>query len=248
MAYRESPPPRLLRGLVECGWMAGIAADEPPQLLTVVPDGCMDLIWTGTELLVAGPDTAPHPYRRDPGMTAAGLRFAPGRLPALLDVPAALLRDRRVPLAELHPALARRGTARVEHGAAPTTVLVDLALALPGPPPDPGVAAVAAHVGAAASVTATADALGWTSRTLHRRCLAAFGYGPAVLRRVLRFRRALALLRAGTPAAEAAVAAGYADQPHLSREVRALAGVAPGQLVSGANRSTPLPSGSCTTA
>ena len=83
---------------------------------------------------------------------------------------------------------------------------------------------------------------------MHRRCQAAFGYGPAVLRRVLRFRRAAALLRSGVSPAEVAAAAGYADQPHLSRETRALAGASPGQLASGANRSTPLPSGSCTTA
>jgi len=98
------------------------------------------------------------------------------------------------------------------------------------------------------SVAAIADALGCTPRSVHRRCQAAFGYGPAVLRRVLRFRRAAALLRAGVSPAEVAAAAGYADQPHLSRETRALAGASPGQLASGANRSTPLPSGSSTTA
>jgi AraC-like DNA-binding protein len=42
---------------------------------------------------------------------------------------------------------------------------------------------------------------------------------------VLRFDRALALARAGTPLAEVAATAGYADQPHLAREVRALSGV-----------------------
>jgi AraC-like DNA-binding protein len=98
------------------------------------------------------------------------------------------------------------------------------------------------------SVAAIADLLGCTPRSVHRRCLAAFGYGPAVLRRVLRFRRAAALLRAGVSPAEVAAAAGYADQPHLSRETRALAGASPGQLASAANRSTPLPSGSSTTA
>jgi AraC-like DNA-binding protein len=127
-------------------------------------------------------------------------------------------------------------------------VLTDLALALPGPRPDPGLLAVVGQLDGGAPVSRAAEALGWTARTLHRRCLGAFGYGPAVLRRVLRFRRALALLHAGVPAAEAAARAGYADQSHLSREVRALAGAAPGQLAGAANRSTALPSGSCTTA
>jgi AraC-like DNA-binding protein len=227
MAYREAPPPPLLRREAECVWRAEV---EVPQVLDVLPDGCMDLVWTGTDLVVAGPDTAPHPARREPGLASTGLRFAPGRLPALLDVPAAVLRDQRVPLAELHPELARRAMARLADGGDSVAVLAGVAAALPGRPAETALRVVAAHLGTGASVAATADRLGWTARTLHRHCLAAFGYGPAVLRRVLRFRRAAALLYAGVPIAEAAVLAGYADQPHLSREVRALAGVAPREL------------------
>lgn len=248
MAYREFPAAVPLRGLVECGWAARLTSRASPQVHDVLPDGCMDLVWTGTELLVAGPDTGPHPVRREPGGCAVGLRFAPGQLPALLAVPAAALRDQRVPLGDLHRDAARRATDRLEGGAAPSAVLADLACALPGPPPAVAVRAVAVRLGAGASAASTADALGWTTRSLHRRCLAAFGYGPAVLRRVLRFRRAVALLHTGIPPAEVAARAGYADQPHLSREVRAWAGVSPGQVASGANRSTVLPSGSWITA
>lgn len=248
MTYREFPAPPPLRGDVECRWSVGNAAGERPTVQHVLPDACMDLIWTGTQLLVAGPDTAPQPVRRVPGTTAAGLRFAPGRLPSLLGIPAAAVRDQRVALAELQPALARRAMARLEYGADPGAVLGELTLTLPGPSAEPGLRPVVAHLSAGRSATATAGALGWTTRSLHRRCLAAFGYGPAMLRRVLRFRRALALLQSGMATVEVAGRAGYADQPHLSREVRALAGMAPGQLASGANRSTPMPSGSCNTA
>jgi len=48
---------------------------------------------------------------------------------------------------------------------------------------------------------------------------------------VLRFQRALGLVRAGRAFADAAIDAGYADQPHLAREVRALAGVPLGTLL-----------------
>jgi AraC-like DNA-binding protein len=234
MTYQEHAPSRSLQAEVECVWTAGTPAGEPVEVGTVLPDGCMDLVWTGDELVVAGPDTGPHPVRREPGVASAGLRFAPGRLPALLGLPASAVRDQRVPLYEVHPALARRALGRLEEGVSPVPVLHALALALPGQPAEVGVRAAAAHLAAGASAAATADRLGWTARSLHRRCLAAFGYGPAVLRRVLRFRHAAALLHDGIPIAQAAAVAGYADQPHLSREVRALAGVAPAQLVRGA--------------
>lgn len=124
-------------------------------------------------------------------------------------------------------------------GAGPTglAVLLDAATALrdaserdrprlPGPLPDPALRALGAGMPAAE----LAERLGVTTRTLHRRCLATLGYGPSVARRVLRFRAAAGLLHAGIAPAEAAVRAGYADQPHLSREVRALAGVTPAGL------------------
>ncbi|MGH3570046.1 MAG: helix-turn-helix domain-containing protein, partial [Pseudonocardia sp.] len=116
------------------------------------------------------------------------------------------------------------------------------------PLPDPALGLVAAQLGAGAAVEAVADRLGWTTRSLHRRSRAAFGYGPAALRRILRFRRAVMLAFDGVAPVEVALRTGYADQSHLYREVRILAGVPLGQLLRGAKRSTPLPSGSCTTA
>ncbi|TWG06547.1 hypothetical protein FHX80_115042 [Streptomyces brevispora] len=53
----------------------------------VLPDGCMDLLWTGGRLLVAGPDTRAAPTSGSDGGSHAGIRFAPGTAPALLGVP-----------------------------------------------------------------------------------------------------------------------------------------------------------------
>ena len=47
--------------------------------------------------------------------------------------------------------------------------------------------------------------------------------GPKAVARVLRFERALRLLRDGRALADVAYDCGYADQPHLNREFRALA-------------------------
>lgn len=59
----------------------------------------------------------------------------------------------------------------------------------------------------------------------------AFGYGPKTLARILRLRRALALAGAGVPFAETAARCGFADQAHLARDVRELAGVPLGRLL-----------------
>ena len=93
------------------------------------------------------------------------------------------------------------------------------------PSPDPMMAGIVAHLRAGASVAATADAVGIGLRALHRRCLPAFGYGPKTLAKIFRLNRALDLARVGTPLATVAATAGYADQAHLSREVKTLAGV-----------------------
>jgi AraC-like DNA-binding protein len=201
----------------------------------VLPDGCRDLLWTDGRLLVAGPDTrAYHPG----GGSArwAGVRFFPGTAPALFGVPAWELRDRRVDLTDLWPAAeVRRLTARVDVAPDPAVALEEMALAraAEAASPDPVLWQVVASLDAGRSVAATADALGLGVRQLHRRSLAAFGYGPKTLARVLRLRRALALAGSGVPFAEVAARTGFADQAHLAREVRDLAGMPLGELTGG---------------
>jgi AraC-like DNA-binding protein len=48
---------------------------------------------------------------------------------------------------------------------------------------------------------------------------------------MLRLQRALAAARSGVSLADTAMRAGFADQAHLSREVRALAGISLGGLL-----------------
>ncbi|MFF9688299.1 DUF6597 domain-containing transcriptional factor [Streptomyces sp. NPDC014623] len=193
----------------------------------VLPDGCMDLLWAGGRLLVAGPDT--HAFTPAAALSGSctGIRFAPGTAPALLGVPAHELRDRRVALDALWPGPEVRGlTERLGAAGDPAAALEGIALrrAAGAGPPDPLMAAVAEQLRQGRSVAATAHAVGLGARQLHRRSLAAFGYGPKTLARVLRLQRALALVRAGTPYAEAAYTAGCTDQAHLAREMRDLAG------------------------
>ena len=220
--------------------------DGPGGPVRVLPDGCMDLIWMDGRVIVAGPDTTAS-ISLHGAEPLHGLRFLPGMLPRLLGVPAAELRDRRVPLADLGVPGAQRGS------------LVELATTLASNTPRdetaPWSMALLGHVtrsfAGGAAVATVADQIGWSSRTLQRQCTAVYGYGPATLRRILRFRRALQLMDLGASYAEAAAAAGYSDQQHLHREVRDLAGAGLSSLRqdgSGANKSTQFPSGSATVA
>lgn len=212
-------------------WATGLAgavawsrAVDEPQAHRILPDGCLDLIWSDGRLLVAGPDTTAHEMSSPAGRVYTGLRFVPGTGPSVFGVPAHELRDSRVPLDQIWPQRLVDGlTARVSDASDRAAVLLDIAR--PRIRVDPVMAAVVAGLRAGRAVSVVADEVGLSERQLLRRSLVAFGYGPKTLARVLRMERALALAARGVAAAEVAVSTGYADQAHLSREVKALAGV-----------------------
>ena len=237
MGYRELAAPAPLRDLAECAWIR-----EGAGSARILPDGCMDLIEVDDTVVVAGPDTVAHDSVQRSAV-ATGIRFRPGALPRLLGVPASEFRGERIPLDAVHPALAGAPLLTVAG-----TLLTGDAARATAPWPADQLSHVTARFAAGASVQSVADDIGWSARNLQRHSSAVYGYGPAMLRRILRFRRAVALLRTGRSAADTAQLAGYADQAHLSRQVRELAGMSAGQLASGANRSTDVPSGSSTVA
>ena len=213
MSYRERPARP--DGAIAWTRMPG------PGEVRVLPDGCMDLLWADGALFVAGPDTQAKVH--EAGKHFAGLRFAPGAAPALLNVPAVELRDQRVPLAAVWPdAVARRLAEQVGDDADPALALERL-VALS--PPEPWVQTLVEGLRTGGSVAAAADAGHLSERQLHRRCLALFGYGAKTLARVLRMERAVDLARGGMAFGSVAAAAGYADQAHLARDVKDLAGV-----------------------
>lgn len=78
-----------------------------------------------------------------------------------------------------------------------------------------------------ASVEDSAEPATVGERRLRRRFVQAVGYGPATYLRVARLQRAIALAPHVPNLAALAVAAGYSDQAHLSRDCRALTGLTP---------------------
>jgi AraC-like DNA-binding protein len=86
-----------------------------------------------------------------------------------------------------------------------------------------------------ASISALAEELGWSHRRLIVRFREQLGLTPKALARVIRFERAMQLLTASGAKGLAGVAyaAGYADQAHMNRDFRELAGTTPTALVAG---------------
>ncbi len=86
--------------------------------------------------------------------------------------------------------------------------------------------------GAMPAVAELSDALHLSPRTLERAFRERLGLSPRTFRRIHRLQRALATMRSAPTRslAELALASGYADHAHLTREFRALMGRAPSQL------------------
>jgi AraC-like DNA-binding protein len=196
------------------------------QLKRILPDGCMDLIWNDGRLFVAGPDTAAQISEQPVGSRCLALRFAAGTGPQVIGVPADELTDRQVPLADLWPVAVVRRLAEIS-----SVAELERAALSRWQPPDPVMVEVARWARAGQSVDAIAEMCGLSARHLQRRVRTAFGYGPKTLVRILRLQRAVGLARRGTRFADVSATAGYADQAHLARDVKALAGVPLGTLV-----------------
>ncbi|MFI6919423.1 DUF6597 domain-containing transcriptional factor [Nonomuraea spiralis] len=229
--YAERHPGPDLVDRIACVWHQ-VSEGDTTQL--VVPDACVDLVWGPGGLFVAGPDTGPEPVPMAAGDSFVGIRFRPGAAGAVFGVPIHELRDRRVPLTAL-PALAALTVPALDE--APSDRLAVMRAAVlarlrEAPGPDPAAPAIAGALRMGRSVRDVAWTLGLSERQLHRRSVASFGYSPKTLQRITRFQRALTLARTGLPPADVAARAGYADQAHLSHDVKRLSGVTLGRLLS----------------
>ena len=231
------PAPDLADRLV-CVWRGDLGDAAMP-----LPDERLDLVWVDDgSLWLSGPETTSWSRGYAPGTTAVGVGFKPGVGPPMLHLAASEVRDARVRLDELWGdrqarELAERVAAHpADCGRAGELESAVRRLAASARPVDDVAFEVAARLNQPrpARVLELSRAIGLSERQLHRRCTAAFGYGPAVLARILRLRRALQLARSHQGPfrlAELAAAAGYFDQQHLAHEVRAIMGTTPARLL-----------------
>jgi AraC-like DNA-binding protein len=189
---------------------------------------------------VIGPWTESFVAQLAPGTRITGVRFHPGKAAEVLRLPASELLNQQTSINAVWSSTARAPFAGV--GEQPTFRATRAALQVAllrhlknVTPTDTAVAAgiqwLARRPGA--RIEQLSDFAGISSRQMQRRFSAAVGYGPKMFQSVLRFQRLLFLASNGVgqhDLADLAARTGYADQSHMTREVRRFAGKSPGDL------------------
>ena len=105
---------------------------------------------------------------------------------------------------------------------------------LPPRPPDPVVAAAVRAISearGAVRIRTLARQLGISQDPLEKRFRRAVGATPKQLASLLRLRHAIDSYRPGARLTQLALDAGYSDQSHFNRELRAVTGEAPGRFL-----------------
>lgn len=238
-SYREfAPSDSRTAAVIACTWEghAGWA-----HSLRLLPDGCVDLVWDGASLVAFGPAPVALRSRLRAESRNVGLRLACGAAGAILGTPIDSLRGRARALHDAWGPLFRHGEAQLARASGPAEQRAALERLVidrldDGHRPDPCVVRAAGRLSArTTSVGDIAEASGLATRELHRRFVHHVGYGPKALHRVLRFggfiRRLAAVASGKVTLGSLAVDLGYADQAHLCRECRQIAGSSPGALL-----------------
>ena len=232
MDYAEHPPPESLHFLVKASWTLS-AAGAPGDWLEhrAVPDGCIEIIrrvqgrsrWNGDqpEYFVVGLIDSPATFSIETGSRFAAVRIWPWTWPLLSRMPLASLRGRWAPAGD--PALAALCRCLDDRAAATETLATALACA-----PDE-LRRIGRAVIEAQSVAGLRASTGWNERRLQRWFGRNVGLPPRLYLRMLRFERAFVQAPAEPSLADHAASQGFADQAHMTREFRALAGASPGR-------------------
>lgn len=257
MAYREVVPEARLCSLVAAVW----AFPSTAHVHRVLPDGCMDILFLGGRARIVGAMQSAITVPAIPTPTL-GIRLRPGEAERLFPGLAGDLTDeeallehlwgddgRRLEdtmLASIERATTKRADARAILNDALPIVERALArrMASHSVPVDVRTRAAASLLASGTSVADVAAHVCLSERQLARRFAARVGLGPKTFARVRRLQRAAISLKSGETPSSAAAIAGYADQPHFTREAAALAGITPAalaaELTDGHDTATPV--------
>ncbi|MEV6007042.1 helix-turn-helix domain-containing protein [Streptomyces sp. NPDC051976] len=237
----------------------------PPRRRLLMPDGvvrltlgfgspvlltdavCPERAFTGASLLIPARTTALVAEHRDPV-----------RCVTVLMTPQAAYRFFGAPMSDwselvVHPAqllgsqvvamLIDRLAGCGDWAARFALLDAELAARMPaGPPGSPEVERAYRELGRThgqVRVSALARAVGWSSRQLERRFRQQIGPSPKRVAQILRLQRAMRLHESGRPWTQAALDAGFFDQPHFDRSFKAVTGCTPNWFSRVRTRSAP---------
>lgn len=174
-----------------------------------------------------------RPYLRDVSqpVSSIGVQLRPGAAHLLFGVPADELADRHTRLDELFGNEVRLLLEKLTEARDPSRKLeifeTFLASKLVGKELDPIVSHALARFEEGASLSAIVEESGYSHRHFIARFRRAVGLPPKLHARVLRFQRALRLMKTSSSLLRVALDAGYSDQAHFTREFRELSGLSP---------------------
>jgi AraC-like DNA-binding protein len=235
------PPPADLSDIVESAFiLRDEAARRPSTSWRVVPDPSAHVILVlpaanqrrDVRAVVVGARSSFTDIDVSGRRLTLGVRFRPGALAAFARERATSFTDRAFPAEDVLGRAWRSVGERALERDADEALLALLALldVLRGTTrgrrqADRTIAAVTQM----SSVAEAAESVAMPLRTFHARVRETLGLSPKRLMRILRLYRVLETFRTSPGWAAAAADAGFADQPHLVRELRALLGETPGQ-------------------
>lgn len=240
--YLETAPEHALRDSFQCAWVNHLP-DEQLEAVTVVPDGCIDLIWRGGRLSVVGPDVSPARPDLQGGDTVLGVRFQPGAASLWLNLPISEIVGLEVDMQDIWGERVLQINAGVNRAGNTEQKLLALQEWLGALAPSSGVRSKhgAAIFGflrknatgeSSGGIGRLVAALDTSERSLRRKSKEIFGYGPKTLHRILRLQALIASVRKShvSALADLAYENGYSDQAHLNREIQSLCGMTAGEL------------------
>src|SRR5499426_2390375 len=253
--YSEWRPHPLadMAGLVEVIWyFKGPTSSARKRIL---PNGTVEMLvnfgepyrtitGAGPELLktawLAGLHSGPMVSAQPPRQDVMGVRLCPAGAYALLDGPVREISELVVDLEDLvgraADELAERcyDAASVEERLRRAADWVEERV-MKARVVDPAIAWAAGRIeqsGGAVSIAELRQQTGLSKSRLAEAFRDQIGLAPKLYARVVRFRRAAALLQKGAePLVEVALTAGYYDQPHMNAEFRELSGLSPTEFL-----------------
>jgi hypothetical protein len=233
-SYQETPPRASLRDFVHCVWTFSAPADD--SLQPIAPDGRCELILQcgapyregdgalQPAILFAGQITQPLTLQATGPVAVVGIRFRPETTRAFAGCAVDKTTDKRIALSALHGDAANELTLSGNLADVAERAQDYVEARVSG-------CRIDAHVRAAVEALRAGEEPVFpddvSERQWQRRFKAEVGVSPRQLQSVLRFRRVFDEIdKPGPPGwVEAALAAGYFDQPQMARDFRRFLGM-----------------------